>query len=115
MTINYNNRIFRSVENSKTGEVSSETTFHYHQENDIVWAEYSGGAIVHGQLIAKVLSDNSIEMRYQHINKSGELMTGECVSTPEILADGRVRLHENWRWTCGDRSTGESIVEEIAK
>jgi hypothetical protein len=41
-------------------------------------------------------------------------MTGRCVSTPEILNDGRLRLHEKWHWTCSDFSEGESIVEEIA-
>jgi hypothetical protein len=40
-------------------------------------------------------------------------MTGICRSTPEILPDGRIRLHEKWQWTSGDRSSGESIVEEI--
>ncbi|MFN7927544.1 MAG: n-acetylglutamate synthase, partial [Blastocatellia bacterium] len=43
----------------------------------------------------------------------GELMTGICISTPEVLTDGRLRLHESWQWTCGERASGESIVEEI--
>jgi hypothetical protein len=52
-------------------------------------------------------------MSYQHINRKGELMTGVCTSIPERLSDGRIRLHERWQWTCGDHSTGESIIEEI--
>ena len=113
MKINYSNRIFKSVANSKTGEVSAETTFYYRQKGNLVWAEYSGGEIVFGTLIAKVLDDNSLEMRYQHLNKQDELMTGKCVSTPEIMLDGKIRLHEKWQWTSGDLSTGESIIEEI--
>ena len=113
MKINYDNRIFKSVSNSETGEVSSETTFYYHQKENLVWAEYSGGEIVFGTLIAKVLSDNSLEMRYQHLNKQGELMTGKCVSTPESLPNGKIRLHEKWQWTSGDFSEGESTIEEI--
>lgn len=112
MTINYNDRVFRSVANSATGEVSSETVFHYQQKDQIVWATYAGGAIAFGTLIAKILADDRLEMRYSHVNSRGELMTGECVSTPEILRDGRIRLHEKWRWTCGDLSSGESIIEE---
>ncbi len=111
--INYNNRIFKSVSNSESGEVSSETVFYYFHNLDLVTATYSGGKIVFGQLIAKVLEDDSLEMRYQHINTSGELMTGKCVSTPEILADGKLRLNEKWQWTSGDLSAGESIIEEI--
>ena len=39
--------------------------------------------------------------------------TGICKSTPEILEDGRIRLHEKWQWTCGGGGAGESIVEEV--
>ena len=111
--INYDNKKFASVQNSGSGEVSGETVFYYHQKDDLVWAEYSGGAIVYGQLIAKADENGNLEMRYQHLNKKGELMTGVCRSTPEILPDGRIRLHEKWHWISGDLSTGESIVEEI--
>jgi hypothetical protein len=112
--INYNNRKFRAVQNSSSGEVNSETVFHYHQEGDLVWGEYSGGEIVRGSLIAKCDARGNLDMRYQHLNRRGELMTGECRSTPGILPDGRLWLHEKWQWTCGDRSKGESIIEEAA-
>ncbi|HEX6280506.1 MAG TPA: hypothetical protein VFZ49_10905 [Pyrinomonadaceae bacterium] len=114
MSISYDNRRFRSVTTSETGEVSFETVFYYHQNADIVWAEYSGGQVERGSLVALVLDDGSLDMRYQHINVKGELMTGRCRSTPEVLSDGRLRLHEKWQWTSGDRSSGESIIEEIA-
>lgn len=111
--INYDNRVFKSVLNSETGEVSAETTFYYHQKDDLVWAEYAGGEIVRGNLIAKIVENDSLEMRYQHLNAKGELMTGRCFSEPEILPDGKISLHERWQWTCGDFSSGESVVEEI--
>ena len=113
MHINYDERVFRSVQNSETGEVSGETVFHYHQKDALVWAHYAGGAIVFGQLIAKVLGDGSLEMRYQHLNQKGELMTGKCLSTPEIMTGGKIRLREKWQWTSGDLSSGKSVVEEI--
>lgn len=53
--INYDGREFASVQNSVSGEVSAKTVFHYHQKEDLVWAEYEGGEIVFGNLIAKVL------------------------------------------------------------
>lgn len=113
MTISYDNKQFASVANSNNGEVSSETIFHYHQSGEIVWAEYAGGEIVRGTLIATVSEDGILEMRYQHVNARGELMTGKCVSTPELLADGRIRLYEKWQWTSGDLTSGESVIEEI--
>jgi len=110
---NYDNRRFAGVINSETGEVSSETIFHYHQQSDIVWATYAGGSIRFGTLVATMNDVGCLEMRYQHVNQSGELCTGRCFSTPEVLPDGRYRLHEAWQWTSGDLSRGSSIVEEL--
>ena len=111
--INYDGRKFRSVANSPNGEVDAQTVFHYHQRDHIVWATYQGGSIQWGTLIATVDDAGCLDMRYQHVNASGELMTGKCASTPEALPDGRLRLHEKWQWTSGDQSSGQSIVEEI--
>src|ERR1041384_7019050 len=114
-SVNYNNRKFASIKNSGTGEVGAETVFHYHQKETIVWAEYGGGEIVRGTLIAICNAAGELDMRYQHINKNGELMTGKCFSAPEVLPGGRIRLHEKWQWTSGDLSSGESVIEEIAE
>jgi len=51
-------------------------------------------------------------MRYHQVNQKGELMTGMCKSMPEILENGKIRLHESWEWTSGDKSKGSSIIEE---
>lgn len=111
--INYDRRRFRSVSNSETGEVGAGTLFEYHQRDGVVWATYEGGAIRFGTLIATVDEDGVLDMRYHHVNAAGELMTGRCRSTPEVLPDGRLRLHERWQWTSGDGSSGESVIEEV--
>ena len=112
MLINYNDRVFKPVVNSENGETSAETIFHYKQQGNILTAEYSGGRIRAGHLIGLVDEDGNIDMRYHQVNDKGELMTGICKSTPEILKNGKIRLHESWEWTSGDRSKGESIIEE---
>ncbi|WP_186756744.1 n-acetylglutamate synthase [Echinicola salinicaeni] len=109
---NYDNRTFRSISNSDNGEVSSETVFHYSQEGEILTARYSGGEIVKGHLIGKVDQNGVINMRYHHINQAGELMTGKCISTPEMMGNGKLRLHESWEWTSGDLSKGTSMIVE---
>jgi len=113
--LSYNNRTFSSKSNTSNGEVGTSTLFHYHQEpnGSIVWAEYSGGMIAKGFLIATVQPGGLLDARYQHVNISGVLMTGRCLSTPERLPDGRLRLHEQWQWTSGDQSSGTSVVEEV--
>lgn len=109
----YDNATFASVSNTDNGEVTGDTVFHYRQDGDVVWATYEGGAIRKGTLVAVVAADGALDMRYAHVNAKGELMTGVCRSTPELLADGRLRLHEAWQWTSGDRSAGTSIVEQV--
>lgn len=109
----YHNKSFRPVTNTDNGEVSGETLFQYRQTGNIVTAEYAGGSIVRGHLIALVDSEGRLDMRYHHVNDKGELQTGVCRSVPEILPDGRIRLQESWQWTSGDRSKGTSVVEEV--
>jgi hypothetical protein len=111
--INYDNRTFRSVANTPNGEVGGETLFHYRQSGDLVWASYEGGGVTHGHLIATVAADGALDMRYHHRSPTGALMTGLCRSRLEILPDGRYRLHESWQWTSGDKSRGQSMVEEV--
>ncbi|MGB1207386.1 MAG: GNAT family N-acetyltransferase [Chitinophagales bacterium] len=113
MQINYNNKQFCPIVNAENGETSSETIFLYRQSGDILTASYNGGKIKTGHLLGKVDEFGNIEMRYHQVNTAGELMTGFCHSKPEILADGRLRLHETWQWTSGDGSKGKSILEEI--
>ena len=113
--INYNDRKFCGVQNTPNGEVSGDTVFHYRQSEDVVWGTYQGGAVIMGTLIATADHVGHLDMRYQHVNQNGELQTGKCHTRPEVLKDGRLRLHETWQWTSGDLSSGESIVEEIVE
>lgn len=110
--INYNNKTFRPISNTENGETTNETIFYYKQVNNILTSQYSGGKIKYGHLIGLVDSAGNIEMRYHQVNDKDELMTGICKSTPEILKNGKIRLHESWEWTSGDKSKGESIIEE---
>ena len=111
--IHYEGRVFRSVVNSVGGDVSEGTTFQYHQRGDLVWATYAGGAVRFGTLLAKVDPLGNLDMRYQHLSVDGHFKSGRCQSRPEFLADGRLRLHEQWRWIDGAEGDGNSIVEEI--
>jgi hypothetical protein len=110
--VNYNNKTFRPISNTENGETSNETVFLYQQVGNILTSDYSGGKIIKGHLIGLVDEHGAIEMRYHQVNEKGELMMGICNSTPEILPNGKIRLHEIWEWTSGDKSKGQSIIEE---
>ncbi|GAB1855333.1 hypothetical protein MHTCC0001_01660 [Flavobacteriaceae bacterium MHTCC 0001] len=111
--LNYNNKTFKPVSSSENSETTSETVFIYQQEGSIITSTYQGGNIVKGHLIGLVDDNGIINMRYHQIHINGELMTGTCVSKPEITLNGKIRLYEDWQWTSGDKSKGHSILEEI--
>lgn len=111
--MNYHNKRFRPVSNTENGETSSETIFLYKQEGNLLTSEYAGGKIIKGHLIGLVDTNGNITMRYHQVNIQGELMTGICTSKPEIMSNGKIRLHETWQWTSGDQSKGTSVIEEI--
>ncbi|MCI1753159.1 MAG: n-acetylglutamate synthase [Flavobacteriales bacterium] len=111
--MDYNNKLFRPVENTDNGETTAETVFAYKQSGNILTSEYQGGQIIKGHLIGLVDKNGLIEMRYHQVNLKGELMTGICTSKPEVMPNGKIRLHETWRWTSGDGSSGKSVLEEV--
>ncbi|MGP7817139.1 n-acetylglutamate synthase [Niallia sp. 01092] len=111
--IHYDGRKFVSIENTANGEVSSKTFFIYKQTGNILSATYSGGEIIQGTLIGIVKEDGCLEFRYNHVNNKNEIRGGKCISTPEILPDGRIRLHESWKWMDDEETEGNSIIEEV--
>ncbi len=113
MSINYNNKKFKPLFNSKNGEVTDDLIFEYQQNGNMLTCTYSGSKIKSGHLIGLVDEEGKIEMVYHQVNAKGKLMTGKCISTPELLKDGRIRLHEKWQWTNGDQSKGSSILVEV--
>ena len=113
MRVDYNDRLFRAVSNSGSSEVDDQTLFSYRQYGDVVWATYQGGAIALGTMVGVIRGDGTLDLRYQHVSASGAIRSGRCVSTPEVIDDDRVRLHEAWEWTEGGHGAGTSIVEQV--
>ena len=103
-------RLFTAVQNSESGEVSEQTVFSYHQKDNAIWAEYSGGSIVKGVLVGTMDDETQLHFSYQHINTDGEMRSGTCNSRPETV-DGKLKFYESWKWTEGDEGT--SVIEEI--
>ena len=113
MKYNLEGKVFAPISNTDNGEVNRGTLFYYHQKGDEVWADYSGGSIRKGHLIAKIIDGGRLDMRYHHINTSGKIMLGKCISTPAFQADGRIKFKENWQWLSDDKSSGYSEIVEI--
>ncbi|GAA2038415.1 hypothetical protein GCM10009839_44950 [Catenulispora yoronensis] len=86
------------------------TIGHYHQNGDLVWAEFGGGRLRTGRLVGTTRPDGTIDAAYCQLALDGTMVAGTVVSTPERLPDGRIRLVEDWRRA--DGSTGVSVIEE---
>ncbi len=106
-------RRFGAVSQVDGGEVDAATVFEYHQDGDLVWARYAGGAAVRLGHLVGLRRGDELEFRYAQLNHKGETLTGHCRSRIEVLADGRLRLHESWRWESRP-GAGTSVVEELA-
>ncbi|HYL38359.1 MAG TPA: DUF3291 domain-containing protein [Bryobacteraceae bacterium] len=114
LALNLDQRQFVSTANTANGDCGTATRFHYRQQGARVWAMYAGGRVRFGSLVAIGDAQGRLDMRYQHADAAGRFRAGRCTAQPEMLPDGRLRLHEEWQWTNGDRSQGRSMVEEIA-
>ena len=111
--IHFGGRLFRPVKTSDNSQTNSETIFKYDQRGSLITATYSGGEIQFGQLIGMMRQSGLLDFRYHHITIDNQLRTGIGISEPELLAGNKVRLHESWKWTSGDQSSGKSTLEEI--
>ena len=112
-TFNYDNKRFIPKMNTENGEVDNNTLFIYHQNNNMLWAEYSGGDILKGNIIGIVLENGELDFYYHHLNINNEIRCGKCHSIPKILDNGKLEMNENWQWLNGDLSKGKSLLIEI--
>ncbi len=110
---NLNNKVFKALSNSKNGEVDESTLFYYHQEDNIIWADYHGKDILKGHLLGKQLENGKFDFVYHHVNQKGELKIGKCLSYAKLLNDGKLKLFEKWQWLCDDMPSGESELIEM--
>lgn len=112
--INYHNKVFKTISNTPNGDTNKDTIYLYKQIGNYITGEYKGGNIKAGYLNAMVDKLGNLQMQYHHINNKNELLTGICSSILEIMQDGRMRIIENWQWTCKNFTKGQSILEEVA-
>ena len=108
--VSLDGRIFRMAETAAEGEAGAATVFEYHEEGDLVWARYEGGAVRLGFLVGTRDGDR-LEFRYSQLNASGETSSGRCSTTISVLPDGRLRLDEAWAWE-SKPGAGTSAAEE---
>ena len=105
--IDFNNKTFSLVENSEKGTVNSDTIFVYKQEGKLVTADYYGGTIVYGKIIA-TYDDGKLDMRYQCLTIDNELKAGKADAIISITEFGKVKLQLHWEWLDKKKESGYS-------
>ena len=111
LDIDYDGRRFSSEAAETAGRDGTAPVGSYHQSGNLVWAEFTGGAVRTGRLVGTCGAGGVIEAAYVQVLDGGELAAGRMTSLPHLLPDGRVRLEERWRRD--DGSTGTSWIEEV--
>ncbi len=105
--IDFNNKTFFLIENSDKGKVNSETRFEYKQDGNLVTADYHGGTIIYGKIIA-LLNGDQLDMRYQCLTTANELKAGKAIAKITALPNGKLKLKLNWEWLGSTNETGVS-------
>ncbi|GKQ38551.1 hypothetical protein ALMP_50820 [Streptomyces sp. A012304] len=108
--INYDGKRFRKVLKDPADDAP---TALYRQRGDLVWAEFAGGDVRRGSLAGTRDADGVISFSYSMVLDDGRVISGHSVNTPEVLDDGRIRLHERWERYGADADSGISYLEEV--
>ncbi len=104
---NFNNKTFTLVDNGNKGKATKDTVFKYKQNGSLVTADYQGGTITYGKIIAKLEADQ-LNMLYQCLTTDGELKAGKAIAEIKMNENGKIRLLLNWEWIGGGVGKGTS-------
>ena len=81
-TLNFNNKKFALLENSTNGKVDTDTIFIYKQKGNLVTADYHGGSIKYGKIIA-LLNKDKLDMLYQCLTTDNQLKAVKPLQTSQ--------------------------------
>ena len=88
--------------------MNSETEMRFTTDDGVVVGFYSGGTIAIGHVLAKRTSASELEMLYHSATRDGIHGAGTARATFSPDNEGRLRMHLDWQWLTGDRSSGQS-------
>lgn len=111
-SFNLNNKKFSTSSNSSEGQANTDTIFTYKQEGELVTADYSGGGIRYGKVIAGLQGDQ-LDMLYQCITDDMQLRAGKALAKISYNSNKKLVLTLDWEWINGGLEKGQSSYTEI--
>jgi hypothetical protein len=109
---NFDNKRFALIQNSESGQVNAQTVFEYQQQDNLVTANYYGGTIKYGKIIADLQGDQ-LKMLYQCMTTDNQLKAGKAIANISLTGDGKIKLVLNWEWLTDGHEKGVSEYIEI--
>ncbi|MCD0484561.1 hypothetical protein LO771_19715 [Streptacidiphilus sp. ASG 303] len=109
MTIDYDGRRFRKAASADG------VTARYHQEGDLVWADFAGGPVRRGSVNGVCGPDGTLRLVYTMVLDGGDVIAGRSVNTPEQGAGGGLLLREEWERYGPHAETGVSYLAEVTE
>ena len=108
----FNNKRFALLQNSENGQVNTDTIFEYKQDGNLVTADYFGGTIRYGKIIADLQGDKLI-MLYQCMTTGNELRAGKAIAEISVTEIGKIKLDLAWEWLTNGNDKGTSEYIEM--
>ena len=108
----FDNKRFALIQNSESGQVNSETIFEYKQQDNLVTADYFGGTIKYGKIIADLKNDE-LNMLYQCLTTDNQLKAGKAIAKISLTENAKIKLCLNWEWLTNGNEKGVSEYIEI--
>lgn len=78
----------------------------------MVSAEYFGGTIKYGKIIAD-LKDDKLNMLYQCLTTDNQLKAGKALAQITLTENGKIKLSLDWEWLTNGNDKGKSEYIEI--
>ena len=110
--VSLDGKTFKVVAASSVGAVDDRTRFAFHENDDVVSAQYAGGAIRLGHLVGS-FHGRRLHFRYVQLDTADRLDSGFSVCDIEQVVGGPLRLHEHFRWDSREGS-GINVLEEVS-
>jgi hypothetical protein len=109
MSIDYDGRRFRKLASADG------VTARYHQQDDLIWADFAGGPVRRGSVNGVCGPDGTLRLAYTMVLDGGEVIAGHTVNTPEQAGDGGLVLREEWERYGPHAETGVSYLAEVTE